>query len=73
MTENMIASIASQLLEILKSAREFGISHRSLDPDCIYVTKFDFKQKLIEIKIVGFERHYLNFLKVKENESDACT
>jgi len=41
--------VAKQLLEVLLYARSLGISHRSIDTDCILVTEFDHAKNLIKI------------------------
>ena len=55
LTENIVAKIAYQLLDICLYLKSLGISHGSLDIENLQVTKFDLATDDISIKIDGLE------------------
>ena len=59
LTENIIAKIANQLLDIVGYLQDRDLIHGSLDIDCIQVTKFDISSNTIEIKVDGCEQRFL--------------
>lgn len=63
LTENQVASVAQQLLQVLHHADKYNISHSRLDAECLFLQKMDQRKNTIQIKVGGFERVHLELLK----------